>query len=146
VADAVAEMWRKELKINVTIDKTAYATRRPQTVDHTINVPFVHGINWIADGGPTSARYICPSPGHIVGLTMEKAMCDVGLSNATERDLKKRVANNIQVQDYLSEQMLFIPMFQTPALLFAVGPKIAEWNPYNSQDVLPNRPESIKLK
>ena len=82
-AEATAEMWRSDLGINVTIDRTEYGARRPQTVDKTINVPFTHGINWIP--GATSARYICAAAGHIVGFTMEQEVCDVGLSNATER-------------------------------------------------------------
>jgi ABC-type transport system substrate-binding protein len=143
-AEAVAEMWRQELGINATIDKTEYAARRPQTVDKTVNVPFTHGINWIP--GATSARYICPAAGHIVGFTMPDDLCALGLSNATEQSLDKRIANNAEIQDYLSEQMLFIPMFQAPALLFGVGPRIDKWAPYNSQDVIPNRPESITLK
>ena len=143
-AESVAQAWRQELGLNATIDKTAYATRRPQTVDKTINVPFMHGINWLP--GSTSARYICAFPGHIVGFTMEDDICAIGLSNATEPSLNKRVANNIAVQDYLSHQMLFIPIYQIPAVLFAVGPRIDKWEPYNSTDVFPNRPESITLK
>ena len=54
---------------------------------------------------------------------MEQEVCDVGLSNATERDLNQRIANNIEVQDYLSHQMLFLPMFQHSANLFAVALK-----------------------
>ena len=143
-AEAVAAMWRQELKINATIDKTEYGARRPQTVDKTINVPFTHGINWIP--GATSARYICPAAGHIVGFTMPDELCSLGMSNATEQSLDQRIANNAEIQDFLSEQMLFIPMFQAPALLFGVGPRIDQWTPYNSQDVLPNNPESITLK
>ena len=142
-AEAVAEMWRSQLGIDVTIDRTEYGARRPQTVDKTINVPFTHGINWIP--GATSARYICAAAGHIVGFTMEQSVCDTGLSNATEKSLDQRIANNIEVQDYLSHQMLFLPMFQHSANLFAVAPTIASWDPYNSQDVLPNRPESMVL-
>ncbi len=142
-AEAVAEMWRSDLGIDVTIDRTEYPARRPQTVDKTINVPFTHGINWIP--GATSARYICAAAGHIVGFTMEQEYCDIGLSNATERSLDQRIANNIAVQDYLSHQMLFLPMFQHSANLFAVTGRVAEWDPYNSQDVLPNRPESLVL-
>ncbi|MCY4475024.1 MAG: ABC transporter substrate-binding protein [Chloroflexi bacterium] len=142
-AEAVAEMWRSQLGIDVTIDRTEYGARRPQTVDKTINVPFTHGINWIP--GATSARYICAAAGHIVGFTMEQSVCDTGLSNATEQSLNQRIANNIEVQDYLSHQMLFLPMFQHSANLFAVAPTIASWDPYNSQDVLPNRPESMVL-
>ena len=143
-AQAVVEMWRQELGMQGTIDKTEYAVRRPQTVDKTINVPFTHGINWIP--GATSARYICPAGGHIVGFTMEQKYCDLGLSNATESDLQTRISNNLEIQDYLSHQMLFVPMFQAPATLFVVSPDIASWDPYNAQDVLPNRPESIVLK
>lgn len=143
-AEASVAMWRQELGINATIDKTEYGARRPQTVDKTINVPFTHGINWIP--GATSARYICPNAGHIVGFTMPDALCELGMSNATELSLDKRIANNAEIQDFLSEQMLFIPMFQAPALLFGVGPRIDKWDPYNSQDVLPNSPESITLK
>ena len=143
-AQAVVEMWRQELGMQGTIDQTEYAVRRPQTVDKTINVPFTHGINWIP--GATSARYICPAGGHIVGFTMEQKYCDLGLSNATESDLQTRISNNLEIQDYLSHQMLFVPMFQAPATLFVVSPDIASWDPYNAQDVLPNRPESIVLK
>ena len=142
-AEAAAEMWRSQLGIDVTIDRAEYGARRPQTVDKTINVPFTHGINWIP--GATSARYICAAAGHIVGFTMEQPVCDTGLSNATERSLDQRIANNIEVQDYLSHQMLFLPMFQHSANLFAVASTVASWDPYNSQDVLPNRPESMVL-
>ena len=76
---------------------------------------------------------------------MEQEVCDVGLSNATERDLNQRIANNIEVQDYLSHQMLFLPMFQHSANLFAVASRVTAWDPYNSQDVLPNRPESLAV-
>jgi len=143
-AEATAEMWRKNLGMNATIDKALYGTRRPQTVDKTINVPFTHGINWVP--GATSARYICAHPGHIVGFTMEQEICDIGMRNATEPDTQKRIENNFVVQDYLSHQMLFIPMYQTPALLFAVSSRIDQWDPYNSVDVYPNRPESMTLK
>ena len=142
-AEAVAEMWRNNLGINVTIDRAEYGARRPQTVDKTINVPFTHGINWIP--GATSARYICAAAGHIVGFTLEQDVCETGLSNATERSLNQRIQNNVEVQDYLSHQMLFIPMFHRSAVLFAVSSNVSAWDPYNSQDVLPNRPESIVL-
>jgi len=143
-ADAVVEMWRQNLGLDGTVDRTAYGIRRPETVDKTINDPFLHGINWIP--GSTSARYICANPGHIVGFTMEQHICDIGLANANEKSLDKRIANNIEVQDYLSHQMLFIPMFQVSAILYAVGPDIAEWRPYNQQDVFVNHVESITLK
>ena len=143
-AEAVAEMWRSQLGIDVKIDRAEYGARRPQTVDKTINVPFTHGINWIP--GATSARYICAAAGHIVGFTLEQSVCETGLSNATERSLQQRIANNVEVQDYLSHQMLFIPMFHRSAVLFALSSNITEWDPYNSQDVLPNRPESIVVK
>jgi hypothetical protein len=143
-AEAVAEMWRSQLGIDVKIDRAEYGARRPQTVDKTINVPFTHGINWIP--GATSARYICAAAGHIVGFTLEQAVCETGLSNATERSLQQRIANNVEVQDYLSHQMLFIPMFHRSAVLFALSSNVTEWDPYNSQDVLPNRPESIVVK
>ncbi|MBT3996033.1 MAG: hypothetical protein HOF01_09555 [Chloroflexi bacterium] len=141
-AEATAAMWRKELGIETSIDQTAYSARRPQTVDKTINVPFTHGINWIP--GSTSARYVCPNAGHIVGFTLEQSVCDIGMANATEQSLEARIANNIAVQDHMSKWMLFVPMFQAPATLFAVSPRISEWTPYNAQDVFPNRPESIR--
>ena len=140
----MVEQWRAELGINGTIDRTEYGVRRPQTVDKTINVPFVHGINWMP--GSTSARYICAAGGHIVGITLEQEICDTGLANATEQSLEQRIENNNIVQDYLSKEMLFIPMFQAPASLFAVGPKIDAWNPWNEQDVIPNNMETITLK
>jgi ABC-type transport system substrate-binding protein len=143
-ANAVAAAWRTELGIEVSIDGTEYGTRRPQTVDKSINVPFVHGINWIP--GSTAARYICPGQGQVVGFTMDDEQCDLGLSNATEASLEVRIDNNIANQDYLTEWMLFVPMFQAPAILFVVSPNIESWTPYNAQDVLPNNLESMTLK
>ncbi len=143
-ANAVAAAWRTELGIEVSIDGTEYGARRPQTVDKSINVPFVHGINWIP--GSTSARYICPGQGQVVGFTMDDEQCDLGLSNATESSLEVRIDNNIANQDYLTEWMLFVPMFQAPAILFVVSPNIESWTPYNAQDVLPNNLESMTLK
>ena len=143
-AQYLVEQWRTELGINGTIDRTEYSVRRPQTVDKTINVPFVHGINWMP--GSSSARYICAAGGHIVGITLEQEICDTGLANTTENSLEQRIINNNVVQDYLSKEMLFIPMFQSPASLFVVSSKIDAWNPWNEQDVFPNNMESITLK
>jgi hypothetical protein len=136
-------MWREHLDINATIDQTAYATRRPTTVDKTINVPFMHGINWMP--GQTAARYICPQSGHIVGMELEDHMCAIGLSNDEELDFEKRKKNNEEVQDYLSHWALSAMIVQF-AEYFAVGPKIAEWNPYNVTQVEVNSPETIVLK
>jgi len=140
---AAAEMWREYLGLGVTIDQTAYATRRPTTVDKTINVPFLHGINW--QPGQTAARYICPQSGHIVGLELEDEICAIGLSNDAEQDFEQRKKNNEAVQDYLSHWMLVAPIVQFGEY-FAVGPRIKEWKPYNPVQVYFNSPETVILK
>jgi len=140
---AAAEMWREFLNIDVTIDQTAYATRRPTTVDKTLNVPFLHGINWMP--GQTAAQYICPQSGHIVGLELEDEVCAIGVSNQTELDFEKRKANNEAVQDYVSHWALSAMIVQF-GQYYAVGPRIAEWSPYNVTQVEVNSPETIVLK
>ena len=43
VMDAVALMWREHLNLDVTLDRTPYPTRRPETVTHEMNIPWHHG-------------------------------------------------------------------------------------------------------
>ena len=61
VADAVAEMWREHLNLDVTVDKSPYASRRPETVTKEMDVPWLHG--WGMPPGGTKAPFFCPTPG-----------------------------------------------------------------------------------
>jgi len=91
IADAVGEMWRQNLGLDVTVDHSPYASRRPQSVDKSMNVPWLHGFGF--EKGGTIANFYCPHPGHIGGLTLPDDLCDIGFENDVEPSFDKLTVN-----------------------------------------------------
>ncbi len=138
VMDAVAQMWRQHLNLDVTIDRTPYTTRRPETVTHEINVPWHHG--WGRPAGGSMALFYCAGPGHIMGVALPKEICDVGFQNDTEPDLDKRIQNNIVMQDFMQTWMTQIGVVnQVPHWVYL--PTVTQWRPYFSRTF--NHPASV---
>jgi ABC-type transport system substrate-binding protein len=141
VMDAVAAMWREHLNLDVTLDRTPYATRRPTTVTHEINVPWHHG--WGRPAGGSMALFYCAGPGHIMGVALPKEICDIGFQNDTEPDVSKRIENNIVMQDFMQKWMTQIGVVnQTPHWVYL--PRVVQWQPYFG--VKFNHPTSVILK
>jgi len=141
IADAVAEMWRQELKLDVKVDHSPYAARRPETVNKRMNVPWLHGMGLFP--GAAIAGFYCPTPGHLGGIELRKEICDIGYRNDTESTLKKRRENNIEVQNYLSHWQLQIAV-ATVGNFYLYMPQVKEWKPYMTGYF--NNPESIVLQ
>jgi len=144
IADAVVEMWRKNLNIEGTIAKQVYAARRPQTVDRSIDVPFLHGINYVTSDEDTY-RIFCPSTGQVLGLEFEDKVCAEGITARALTDRQGRAAFTYKVEDYMQANWLAAPIAQR-ATYFAYRPEIAAWSPTMHVTVSFNAPETIELK
>ena len=140
IMDAVALMWREHLNLDVTLDRTPYPTRRPETVTHEMNIPWHHG--WGVPAGRSIAQYYCAWPGHIMGVALPNDVCDVGFQNNSEKSVEKRIENNIFMQDYIQHWMTNIGVVN---LLphYVYGPRVQEWEPYFSNRF--NHPASVVL-
>ncbi|MDP2950478.1 MAG: ABC transporter substrate-binding protein, partial [Chloroflexota bacterium] len=144
IGDAIAEMWRSNLGLKVTVESTVYAARRPTTVDKTIDIPFIHGINYYSPIENVVVM-IGANPGHILGIEVEDNIFEIGMRNDTETDLKKREQNTVAVQDYVSHWMLMSPVLQT-GVFFVYRSEVLEWRPYSTTQEVFTNPESIVMK
>ena len=140
VMDAVALMWREHLDLDVTLDRTPYPTRRPETVTHEMNIPWHHG--WGVPAGRSIAQYYCAWPGHIMGVALPNEICDVGFQNNFEKSVEKRIANNIFMQDYIQHWMTNIGVVNLlPHYVYT--PRVQQWQPYYGNRF--NHPASVIL-
>lgn len=143
IADAVGEMWREHLGLDVTVDHSPYASRRPETVEKTMNIPWLHG--WGMFPGGSKANFYCAHPGHLGGVTLPDDICEVGFRNDTEPDLQKRIQNNVELQDYMSFWQLQIGI-ATIENTWAYLPRVKNWTPYYTSAGDFNNPETITLE
>jgi ABC-type transport system substrate-binding protein len=127
VADAVAEMWRENLGLDVSVDHSPYAARRPESVDKTMNVPWLHG--WGVPPGGAKANFYCAHPGHLGGVTMPDDVCAVALENDVEPDLQKRIQNNVEFQSYMAHWQVQIGV-ATVGKYFVQLDRVKDWKPY----------------
>ena len=141
VGDAVGEMWGSNLGLNVSIDHADYAVRRPETVDHTMNIPWLHGMAGTPDA--SRANMYCPQPGHLAGVTLPDDICEIGFRNDTELDPQKRIENNILFQNYMSYWQLQAAT-ATVGNFFLYKPYVKGWKPYQTGYF--SNPESIRLE
>jgi ABC-type transport system substrate-binding protein len=127
IADAVAEMWREHLNLDVTVDKSPYASRRPETVTKEMDVPWLHG--WGLPPGGTKAPFFCPTPGHLGGAELPAVVCDVNYQNDVEPIEKKRIENSIYFQNYMAYWHINAAI-ATVKSFWVHLPEVTEWHPY----------------
>ena len=127
LADAVAEMWREHLNLDVTVDKSPYASRRPETVTKEMDVPWLHG--WGMPPGGTKAPFFCPTPGHLGGAELPAVVCDVNYENDIEPNLQKRIDNSIYFQNYMAYWHINAAV-ATVKSFWVQLPEVKEWHPY----------------
>jgi ABC-type transport system substrate-binding protein len=140
VFDAVAEMWRKHLNLDVTIDRSPYSTRRPEAVEKTMQTPWFHG--WgLPPGGPKTAS-LCAGPGIMVGMELPDDICTEALKTEGEPSQAQRVQNNIVLADWLHHWGLTPTISAVPTYVLQ-GPRIKEWQPYFNPYF--NNPSSVVL-
>ena len=70
---------------------------------------------------------------------------DLAASVEDETDYDKRVAINVRVQDYVSEQRLIFPI-ATVTDHFMVGPRIKAWTPHRIVGRYFTNPETVQVQ
>ena len=143
--EAIGEMWRQHLDIDVTIDRTNFAVMRPTLVDESIDYPFTLGIpfDWALGGSTVFVN--AAGPGLMTGWTYPDEIAAIGRRNDSELDLEKRIQNNIEVQDWVTHWMPNTTYMQMGAW-WMYTPAIAQWNPHGSANPKLNSPETIVMR
>ena len=140
VSAAIAEMWRKNLNLDVTLDRSAYSSRRPQAVTKEMDVPWMQG--WGLPPGTAKAISMCANAGIVSGIELPENVCDVGFVPDTEPELEKRLEANAEFNNYLSYWQL-MPSFVTIPGYWVYSNRIADWQPYWGYHF--NNPVSVVL-
>ncbi|MBI4218492.1 MAG: ABC transporter substrate-binding protein [Chloroflexi bacterium] len=145
---AVAQYWQA-VGFDVKVDASASGAHEPLFLTpggpKGHNVPFYHcGIigagpdkPWDGSAGPGGSTYR--------GIEPPDQFWPLYLANFSELSYEKRVQNNIQVADFVTEQVMQFTFYYGPNH-FAVGPRIAGWKPYEIDAPILTAPESIVLK
>jgi ABC-type transport system substrate-binding protein len=127
VMDAVAEMWRKHLSLDVTIENSPYSVRRPEGVKKEMNQPWFHG--WgLAPGGPKTSCSIS-SPGLVCGVSLPDEVAEWALNTETLSSQVDRIENNVRLADWFHKWHLSPSIASIPNYVLQ-GPRIKEWQPY----------------
>ena len=141
VFDAVAEMWRKHLSLDVTIDRSPYSTRRPEAVNKTMNVPWFHG--WgLPPGGPKTSS-LCAGPGIMVGMELPDEECEYHLLTEGDPSQTSRTERNVELQNWLHKWQLTPTISAVPNYMLQ-GPRIEAYQPYWNPGF--NNPSTVVLK
>ena len=150
VGQGIAQMWR-DIGLDVSIESTAYAARRPSLVTRSIDILWMH--HWGVNGEEDGAFLCCHKPSGGFSKGMEVPDGEFGLpdilglyyANRTEEDFIKRVQNNIGIHDFLNEESWVAPVVKAQAN-YVTGPGVLEWRPssFAWKDFI--SPETIVMK
>ena len=125
-AFAAAQMWR-EVGLEPVIDNGTYASGRDRRFDGVDNIIRMHHI---FTGKIDQEK--CQGLGAIqayYGSEIPRQYLDICARNKTEPNRDKRIANNAEVQDYLSYWRLFLPL-SAKSTNYMVGPNVLTWEPH----------------
>ena len=125
-AFAAAQMWR-EVGLEPVIDNGTYASGRDRRFDGVDNIIRMHHI---FTGKIDQEK--CQGLGAIqayYGSEIPRQYLDICARNKTEPNRDKRIANNAEVQDYISEWRLFLPL-SAKSTNYMVGPNVLTWEPH----------------
>ena len=125
-AFAAAQMWR-EVGLKLVIDNGTYASGRDRRFDGVDNIIRMHHI---FTGKIDQEK--CQGIGAVqayYGSEIPREQLDICARNKTEPNRAKRIANNAEVQDYLSYWRLFLPL-SAKSTNYMIGPKILTWEPH----------------
>jgi len=135
VNDAIAGMWLKLWpKMQISVIKSAYSIVRPGMVGRTNTIPYTSD----CDEGASTIPFDFPHGMTETSLTRGGFGCGLEipmealtfLKVAKEPDIAKRIQYNIELMDYLHEQMLFTGTIQIPQLLVYNPNSVKEWVGY----------------
>jgi len=143
IGEAIAQMWQG-IGLKTTVEKTAYAARRPTLVARSIDIPWEHHTFWLTVDEP-KATTLVPSAGFNHGIELPEEMGMIRWKNITEPDFNKRLENNLKLQDYLSHWQLMASTV-TMQPYWVVRPEVVEWKPHQLAWSMFNSPETVVLK
>ena len=150
VGQGIAQMWR-DIGLNVQIESTAYAARRPSLVSRSMDILWMH--HWGVNGEEDGAFLCCHKPSGGFSKGMEVPDGNYGMpdilgmyyANRTEEDFITRVQNNIAIHDFMNAESWVAPVVKAQAN-YVTGPGVQEWRPssFAWKDFI--SPETIVMK
>ena len=147
VGAAVAQYWR-ELGLDVQVDNTTYITARPLLVERKKDNPWmIHtGTGQTLDTAGIFACCFKPTGGFNFGIELPDEIWMMAEANndIVNTTREERIARNIEIQNFFSDNWLTAPIAQLPNT-YVVRPEIAEWTPYMAQTPEFNSPETIRV-
>jgi len=146
IAEAAVQFWVDELGLEVELESTNYAARRPSLIGRSIEIPFHHHMNAGYADEPKGRLVSASKGGANRGIELPNPVLDkTYLANLKEGDAATRIANNVWMEDYMSYWMLNVPMVYKTALV-AVNGRVTGWDPYTETFGNHNSFETIVLK
>jgi ABC-type transport system substrate-binding protein len=142
--EAIAQMW-SDIGVDVDLEISAYAARRPKRFDGVDDPPWYHcgtispsRVDRPFDGGmgPTST---------FRGFEVEDKMVPLYFANFTEPSRDKRIQNNFEIVEYVLDWELQTA-FIADQPHYAVGPKIGSWSPHAIDAPIFTNAASVTLK
>ena len=141
-AFAAAQMWR-EVGLEPTIDNGTYASGRDRRFDGVDNIIRMHHI---FTGKIDQEK--CQGVGAVqayYGSEIPREQLDICALNRTEPNQATRIANNAQVQDYLSYWRLFLPL-SAKSTNYMIGPRVLTWEPHVNTQPFFIAPWTVSVK
>ncbi|MSQ35511.1 MAG: ABC transporter substrate-binding protein [Dehalococcoidia bacterium] len=125
VGQAIAQMWRDNLGIDVKIESTAYAAKRPTIIDRSFSDIYIWTYGTPAPDEPqVYGQY--PSLGWNPGVEIP-CVAEAWYAIRAELDIKLRLSRNIEAQDCLDKNAWNTIIHTRP--VFAVVAKNVTWKP-----------------
>ena len=140
IGEVVAQMWRA-IGIEVSLEKTAYATRRPTLVARNFDIPWLI-LGPYSELGTTLVPAMAPSAGFNLGVEIPNDIAEFHYRNISDFDPQKPLANAAGLQDFMSKWVLFAPTVDVTEP-FAVRPEVIEWTPSFEPNSFFSAPETV---
>ena len=141
---AIAQYWR-DIGIEVDLEISAYAARRPKRFGGVDDVPWYHcgtvSVNRIDrpfDGGTGPV-------GTFRGFEIHDNMVPLYFANFTEPSKAQRIANNVKYADYVTDWMLQTT-FVVESKHYAVGPNVTGWVPHSIDAPIFTNAATVQVK
>ena len=140
IGEVVAQMWRA-IGIEVSLEKTAYATRRPTLVARNFDIPWLI-LGPYSELGTTLVPAMAPSAGFNFGVEIPNDIAEFHYRNTSDFDPQNPLANAAGLQDFMSKWVMFAPTVDVTEP-FAVRPEVVEWRPSTEPNSFFTAPETV---
>jgi ABC-type transport system substrate-binding protein len=144
IGEAIVQMWRDNLGLDITIESTAYTARRPTMVSRSIDVLFQWQHDNVGQIDNAKALGALVTTGWNHGIE-NPVVAEIWKKNLKEVDGEKRIAKNVALQDYLTFWQLWAAIVEKPNT-WAVRPEVAEWKPWTETAGFAGSFETVVLK